>query len=746
MKKLIVSRCFLMWHKVCSWCRQCSKPLMLIGGGMLKSHQMNLSLGEKKWLPFLGKTGAMSLGLSCLLNQDTYGLVERTFEGISATRLKILTQWAQEKWLYLSAIAEEAADLWPELSSQFLELERVHSLDISELFVLDSSGTVVASSKKEREGRAVLVSKAFFEGLKAPFLHGPYIDPETGRIGPSTSKFHDDVTLMFYHPIKSRGETLGCLCARIPNDVIGDLIQREAGHVYPESGDNYLFMAESHFDPSIAPGTALSRSRFEDDSFSFGENLKGGIKTSWGTVKVEHHTELELRFTDPSTGDLHPGVRETIRNGSNLFVTYPGYSDYRHVPVIGSGVTFQMPGSPDRWGMMCEGDLEEVYRRRSMNFQFMGLFVGLNLLVWALNIGFLHLSGLSFWEREVLTLPFFMMVCLWFYKKGLQPFSHRLKEMTGVIRTISEGGGNLRQRLDHKILVADETGEMGRWINSFIDNLDGIVGQVVRTSELVLETNQQMLQKNNEADGASAQVVKAIESLLQSLATQMAEISVASKTAEEMKSSMTHVIETARSQFDAVRARTGGIRHSIDHSKVSIEALELSARNIGKIVEVIQEIADQTNLLALNAAIEAARAGDHGRGFGVVSAEVRKLAERTSMQTREIRSMISQVQGEAKEAVTTMEGSMSGVEEGLLLTEGSSSDHAGIEKVVRKMGDSIANILETSESHSDIVKNTKIMTERMQHAVEALRGSVGKVRFSTRQLQQLVGQFQVSDH
>ena len=719
---------------------------MFIGGGMLKSHQMNLSIDEKKWLPFFGKTGTMSLGLSCLLNKDTYGLVERTFEGISSTRLKILTQWAQEKWVYLSAIAEEASELWPELSSQFLELERVHSLDISELFVLDCSGTVIASSKKGREGKAVLVSKAFFEGLKAPFLHGPYIDPETGRIGPSTSKFHDDVTLMFYHPIKRHEETLGCLCARIPNDVIGDLIQREAGHVYPESGDNYLFMAESHFDPSIAPGTALSRSRFEDDSFSFGENLKGGVKTKWGTVKVVQHTELELRFTDPSTGELHPGVRETIRNGSNLFVTYPGYSDYRHVPVIGSGVTFQMPGSPDRWGMMCEGDLEEVYRRRSMNFQFLGLFVGLNLFVWALNIAFLHLRGLSFWERELLTLPFFMMGCLWFYQKGLKPFSHRLKEMTGVIRTISEGGGNLRQRLDHKILVSDETGEMGRWINSFIDNLDGIVGQVVRTSELVLETNQQMLQKNNEADGASTQVVKAIESLLDSLAIQMSEISVASKTAEEMKSSMNHVIQTARSQFDAVRARTGGIRHSIDHSKGSIEALELSAKNIGKIVEVIQEIADQTNLLALNAAIEAARAGEHGRGFGVVSVEVRKLAERTSMQTREIRSMISQVQGEAKEAVITMEGSMSGVEEGLLLTEGSSSDHAGIEKVVRKMGDSIANILGTSESHSDIVKNTKIMTERMQHAVEALRGSVGKVRFSTRQLQQLVGQFQVSDH
>lgn len=302
----------------------------------------------------------------------------------------------------------------------------------------------------------------------------------------------------------------------------------------------------------------------------------------------------------------------------------------------------------------------------------------------------------------------------------------------------------MRQRLDHKILVADETGEMGRWINSFIDNLDGIVGQVVRTAELVLETNSQMLQKNNEADGASAQVVKAIESLLHSLSTQMEEIARASKTADEMRSSMTDVVKSARTQFDVVRARTGDIRQSIGHSKGSIEALEASAGNIGKIVEVIQEIADQTNLLALNAAIEAARAGEHGRGFAVVSMEVRKLAERTSMQTREIRSMINQVQGEAKEAVNTMEGSMSGVEEGLRLAEGSNSDHSGIEMVVRKMGDSIANIFETSESHSDIAKNTRVMTERMQHAVEGLRKSVGKVRFATRQLHQLVGQFQVS--
>ncbi len=171
---------------------------------------------------------------------------------------------------------------------------------------------------------------------------------------------------MFYQPLCYDNEVVGCLCGRVPNDVMGDLIQREAGHIYNESGDNYIFMVESRLDRDILPGTALSRSRFEDDTFSHGENLKSGVNTNWGMVKIRQHTEFEIRFTDPATNELHPGVRETIANGSNLYIDYPGYSDYRHIPVIGKGVTFQLKGSPDRWGMMCEADLEEVYRHRSL--------------------------------------------------------------------------------------------------------------------------------------------------------------------------------------------------------------------------------------------------------------------------------------------------------------------------------------------------------------------------------------------
>ena len=119
------------------------------------------------------------------------------------------------------------------------------------------------------------------------------------------------------------------------------------------------------------------------------------------------------------------------------------------------------------------------------------------------------------------------------------------------------------------------------------------------------------------------------------------------------------IIERASSEMRA-------IAETVQLTSDRVGELGKQSDQITSIVRTIREIADQTNLLALNAAIEAARAGEQGRGFAVVADEVRKLAERTSLSTREIGDMVQRIQDGTRSAIQSMESSLekagSGVE------------------------------------------------------------------------------------
>ncbi len=704
------------------------------------SPTMSLSRKEQHWLPWFGGTGKLAMRWSCLLNRHRHDAMAQIFGNLAANRVDILQRWASEQWAQLEALAQQCRN--SEQPQALLARRQQLAPDFSELFIVDATGGVLASTAARRCGQRLSQPAALQRGLQQRFLHGPYNDPVTEQLGPSTSRFHDEVTLMFYLPLDNGSR---CLCGRVPNDVLGDLIQREAGHIFRDSGDNYLFMARPVFDPGVVPGTALSRSRFEDKTFSLGDNLKDGIATPFGSVRVQKHTELELRFNDPSSGQLHPGVRETIRCGENTFVGYPGYADYRYIPVVGRGVTFQLPGSDDTWGMMCEADLEEVYRYRSIGYRIQRIYLLLALTGWGTAFGLAQLAGLSGALTAGVGMALQLAGGFILQRSGCRPVSERLKEATHVLRTTAEGGGNLSQRLPRASGRIDETTVLGQWANSFIDNLEQMIRLVGRTSGEISETNRALQAKSVRAGEVTTEMQGAVGDILGAIREQLVEIDAVSSSTQAMRDVVLRVGDDARRQFALIGERSASIRSSVALSADTIRQLEQRTRDIGGIASLIKEIAEQTNLLALNAAIEAARAGEAGRGFAVVADEVRKLSERTRGATADIGRMLDGVQSQAEHAVRTVESGMSEMEEGLRLAIEAASDRGEIDEVVERLFVTVGQIASSTHAYGDRVGAISDSARAMHEATVDSARSAALTGFAAGKLEQTMGRFRVAD-
>ncbi|GAL13209.1 methyl-accepting chemotaxis sensory transducer [Vibrio astriarenae] len=704
---------------------------------------MNLSHQERHWLKWFGSTGKLAMRKACFLNRSRTKELEQTFDSIAHTRVQLLKTWVSNQWHFLEDAALYVASRDNQQTNMTLDQLLKRGQDFSELLVVDSDGITTHSSYSPHIGQRVIDDKAFKSGLSERYLHGPFVDKRSLNVGPSSSSFHDEVTLMFYVPFTNKEGNSGCLIGRIPNDVIGDLIQREAGHIYSESGDNYLFMVNSIHDPAIQPGIALSRSRFEDNTFSHGENLKQGVNTDWGSVRIQRHTEFEIRFTDPATNELHPGVRETIKNGSNLFVEYPGYSDYRHIPVIGKGLTFQLDGSPDTFGMMCESDLEEVYRDRSLSFKLSTHFLTSMVMTLFLPLLLTHWLGLGLAAQGAIMFACMLLSFGLFRAFSAKPLANKVHQMTMVIQTLAEGDGNLRQRLDPTTFSSDELGNLGRWTNSFIDNLDGIISELVHASNEVKQVSESMFRRSQAMRSASEEASASLNNMVELSQHQQDEITNANVSATQMDVVMKEAVESAEQEYEQAARGMETVRSIVEESASSVNQVNSDMDKVSGIIDIITDITAQTNLLALNAAIEAARAGEHGRGFSVVASEVRTLADRTSEAANHIGSIMKELNAKSRQAVISMEQGVENVSNGnLMVNSGERSEqmHAAVSDLfhtISKLDQNSAQNGETADKAQRSVQDLQGSTQQLERRVTLMSNALER-------LEQLVGRFEVS--
>jgi methyl-accepting chemotaxis protein len=288
--------------------------------------------------------------------------------------------------------------------------------------------------------------------------------------------------------------------------------------------------------------------------------------------------------------------------------------------------------------------------------------------------------------------------------------SHGLQDL---VRTTRDSAGQVSAGSNQVAGAADESAKVSVQASSAIEEVTSTMHEMSINVQNVVKNTQVQASSVAETSASIDQMVTSIQRVAD---TAKVLLDIANRSREEVVTG----IQTMEKATDGLNRTNQAIQSSAE----IINILGHRADDIGKIIEVIDDLAEQTNLLALNAAIEAARAGEHGLGFAVVADEVRKLAEKSTQSTKEIADLIQSIQREARQAVENMERSTRIVEEGLNLGNDLGSALHKISNVVTevyKFSQEIgAATNEQSVGSSQIAKATSRLTEITQEINSAV--------------------------
>ncbi|WP_373049563.1 methyl-accepting chemotaxis protein [Vulgatibacter sp.] len=332
------------------------------------------------------------------------------------------------------------------------------------------------------------------------------------------------------------------------------------------------------------------------------------------------------------------------------------------------------------------------------------------------------------------------------------PKLRRLAEMTNAVadhatqelqtarernRSLRHGVGDALEAVERVVAQGQLSGTTG------IQDPDPALAPLVNGLEQLLSTLRaftlEMREASLQISASSSEVLAAATQQESSMAEHASAIHETTATMEELKGASHQIAENARtvasvaeqtlgsaqSGEGSIRGLLESVQRITDNAVVVHDAMSRLARRverIGSVVEVIDDIADRSDLLALNAALEGAKAGEAGRGFSIVAAEMRRLAENVLVSTKEIKGLIGEIREATESAIEASHKNRSAADDG---------NRQG-QAAMTSVQEIVAGVQETN----DAARVIHLATQQQRTATEQVVQSMAEVEIATRQAQE----------
>jgi twitching motility protein PilJ len=323
-----------------------------------------------------------------------------------------------------------------------------------------------------------------------------------------------------------------------------------------------------------------------------------------------------------------------------------------------------------------------------------------------------------------------------------------------VIRLLDDVEGAARGDLTVQAEVtADVLGAVADSFNLTIQNLREIVQQVKVAAKQVSDGSRE---NEHFARSLSSDALRQAEELsvtLNSVQMMTESIQRVAESAREAEQVAKMASQAALKGGEAVERTVAGIldiRETVAETTRKVKRLGESSQEISKIVGLISQIASRTNLLALNASIEAARAGDAGRGFAIVADEVRQLADRAAKASKEIETIVLQIQQETGSVQRSMDEGTQQVIDGTKRAEQAKQSlndiiqvSQRIDTLVRSITEDTIKQTETSRTVAQVMQSVELTAQETSQESQRVSASLQNLVGVARGLQESVERFRV---